>query len=350
MGTPIRRGAANVRGRVDVDVIGREEWAALLEGFDDATIMQRWEFADVVCPDQVSSRLIVHRDARPLAAALVRMKLLRGLRRGIAHVSWGPLWRRKDAPHDPANLALVLRALGDEYAGRRKLLLRVAPHVSAAELDGSPSVLEAAGFKRNASIREYRTSYVDVSREPAEIRKQLRRGWRRSLDAARSGGLELLEGTDPALFREVVPLFSALCELKGFRPYLAIDRWARLQAVLPPQLRPMVFLAAHQGRPVAGLVVCADGATGFPIVFGCDSDGRRLLASYLLHWRAIEWLHGLGRRFYDLGGIAPDENPGTYYFKDGLRGQEVSFVGTYECCRSASSRLVVQVADWVRAG
>jgi lipid II:glycine glycyltransferase (peptidoglycan interpeptide bridge formation enzyme) len=71
--------------------------------------------------------------------------------------------------------------------------------------------------------------------------------------------------------------------------------------------------------------------------------------SYLLHWKLLETLKEQGISVYDLNGINPARNPGTYKFKRelaGSNGREVLFVGRFEahpgklgefCVKSAES-------------
>jgi hypothetical protein len=37
----------------------------------------------------------------------------------------------------------------------------------------------------------------------------------------------------------------------------------------------------------------------------------------------MQWLKENGVRWYDLGGIDPDQNPGVYHFKKGMSGLDV---------------------------
>jgi len=70
--------------------------------------------------------------------------------------------------------------------------------------------------------------------------------------------------------------------------------------------------------------------------------------SYLLQWRAIQWLKGKGCRWYDLGGINPETNPGVYHFKAGLSGIDVHHIGIYESCNNFLSSQLVRWGERVR--
>jgi hypothetical protein len=45
--------------------------------------------------------------------------------------------------------------------------------------------------------------------------------------------------------------------------------------------------------------------------------------AYLLQWTALQGLKENGIRWYDLGGIDPEGNPGVYAFKKGMSGSDM---------------------------
>ena len=311
--------------RVEIDKVGRDEWASLLGLFDDRTIMQSWEFGEAICPGQEPSRIVV-RSARGEVVAMTQVRMVRlpWVRAGMAQVAWGPLWRRRGESLDWNALEAALAALRDEYAVRRGLLLRIAPNIEADEGSRTGEVLARVGYRRTEAIRACRTIYVDLTRPLEAIRSSFTQPGRYSLRAAERKGVAVREGTSPALFDELAPLYDELLERKALRSWLDLGRWRRLQGLLPEPERPRIFVAHHGGKPVAGSVVSALGSTGYCIFLATGPEGRKLLASYLLQWRAMTWLKERGCRAYDLAGITPDEAPGTYPFKKAFGGRELS--------------------------
>jgi lipid II:glycine glycyltransferase (peptidoglycan interpeptide bridge formation enzyme) len=58
----------------------------------------------------------------------------------------------------------------------------------------------------------------------------------------------------------------------------------------------------------------------------------------------MEWIKEKGLRYYDLNGINPETNPGTYHFKRGLAGKkgiDVEFLGKYQVVDNPISALIV---------
>ena len=93
------------------------------------------------------------------------------------------------------------------------------------------------------------------------------------------------------------------------------------------------------------------GNKGIYLLGASNDTGRKLKGSYLLQWKAIEWMKAQGCKWYDLGGIDPVENKGTYIFKSGLSGKagkDVSQVGQYDLAPNLHTKLMVRTADMLR--
>jgi len=88
-------------------------------------------------------------------------------------------------------------------------------------------------------------------------------------------------------------------------------------------------------------------------LFGATSNaGLASRGSYLLHWRLIEGLKRDGVVFYDLNGINPVRNPGTYKFKHdlaGSHGKEMRFLGRFDSRVGVLSSWCVESGDTLRS-
>jgi lipid II:glycine glycyltransferase (peptidoglycan interpeptide bridge formation enzyme) len=337
---------------VEVDRSSRQEWTGFLDQFDDRTLMHTWEFPEAMCPGQQVSRVVVRRGGDMVGVAQVRTLALPVWRRGVAQVAWGPLWRKRGRPLDRDALAATIRGLRDEFALRRRLFLRIVPYVPGALGDAPAEALAEAGFRVYGRTKPYRSMWIDLARPLEEVRRGFEKEWRRLLGKAERNGLEIVEGTSPDLLREMIPVYRQMVALKGFQPDVPVERWVRLQELVPEEERPRAFLARHAGEVVAGFVVSGLGETALPLLAASASEGRRLLASYALWWRCMEWLRHTTCRNLDVGGVDPEENEGTYRFKKGLGGVEVTFIAAHAACESPVSRLIAEVGeplrDWAR--
>ncbi|MDP3730957.1 MAG: peptidoglycan bridge formation glycyltransferase FemA/FemB family protein [bacterium] len=96
------------------------------------------------------------------------------------------------------------------------------------------------------------------------------------------------------------------------------------------EIKTKLFLAYHQDKPVAGLVLLMYKGTGYYLHGASDYDYRHLMAPYLLHWSVIKFLKQEGFENYDMWGIDPRHWPGVTRFKLGWGGRTVERPGSFD--------------------
>jgi lipid II:glycine glycyltransferase (peptidoglycan interpeptide bridge formation enzyme) len=336
------------RAGVEVRRAGRDEWIELAAGFADHNYRHCWDYAERLAgrSGAAAEHVVVARDGGAAGLASVRVKRLPGAGTGIAYVSGGPLVRRGDGEDPRERLAAVLAALRREYVDRRRLVLRVAPAIGEERWNAAQDAcLRAAGFAPGAHLKPYRTMMVDLDRPLADVRKGFAKKWRNLLSSSERQGLEVTEGTQCELFDDFAPLFDELVARKAFAVDLGADVYAALQPQLPERERLHVAIAALDGRPAAGVVASIHGDTAVYLLGASNEVGRRTNAAYLLQWRVIEAAVARGCRWYDLGGIDPEANPGVHKFKERMGGADVVAPGPYELAPGRMRRAAVHAAE-----
>ena len=111
-----------------------------------------------------------------------------------------------------------------------------------------------------------------------------------------------------------------------------------------------VFVCQKDGRPLNSLVITSIGESAIYLLAATGDAGLKERGAYLLQWRAIQWLKERGCRWYDVGGVNPDRNPGVFQFKSGLGGQETRQFGGFEFRGHWANSLVVSCGERLRAG
>ena len=336
---------------VEIDQVTESEWNRLLPLFADASIYQTWAYGAVSWGERNLSHLLLKQNDQVVGMAQFRIVRLPLLSCGIAYLRWGPLCRRRDGTAAPEIvLPALLKAITNEYACRRRLLVRILPNLF--QDDPTAPAFEAAcaelDFQPGTGITPYRTIRVDLSLAPELIRKRLDQKWRNQLNAAERNGLTIREGTGEDLFSEFTTIYRELLARKQFETTVDIDEFARIQRALPEPLKMRVLLCEKDGKTLAGLVGAGVGDTGVYLLGATRSDGMKAKGSYLLQWRMMQWLRESGCRGYDLGGINPQRNPGVYHFKSGFGGAEVLQCQPRELSGSSWSSLCVNSADRAR--
>jgi hypothetical protein len=334
----------------EFDGADRHSWCELMQAFRDANIYQTWSYESVRSNPRNVIRMVLRRGDAVLAAAQARVVRLPGMAAGIAYVRWGPMWRPMRLAEDPAVFRQAVRALREEFSRRRGLVLRLYPLAHRGRDAEVAAILQEEGYRLHGSGGRERTLIIDLRAPLDELRSALDQKWRNCLNRAERSSLELVSGTEEWLFDEVAAMYREMASRKGLDKANDIGHLKRVQHDPPPSTKLRVILARRDGVPCAGAIFGTVGDTGL-YVRGATSDaGLKTKASYLVQWAFVQWLKEHGFREYDLNGISPDANPGTYHFKRGLagrRGSDVEFLGRFQIADNALSSWIVKGGEWL---
>jgi hypothetical protein len=332
------------------------EWSRTLDLLSDANIYQTWAFEAARQPANQIAYAVLTKGDEVVGAAMVRVLFEIPRLFGVAYLYGGPLWRRYHQNEDPAVLREMLRGLRREFVRKRRLVLRIQPRILD---DASGAVcrrlLEEERFIRNQPVPCKRTLLVDLAPPLDKLRAGLESKWRGHLNRAERAGLVLVEGSAEDLLASFVPLYRELLERKGLELPNDFGQFVRMQSLLPEHQKLRVILAQKDGTTCAASVGVAVGDTGLTLFRAASAAGMELNAPHLVHWRLLEWIKSQGCRWYDLGGISPESNPGTYKYKRGLcgrNGTDVQYIGTYESFPTSAHRLLFRECErslrWMR--
>ncbi|MBV6434750.1 MAG: hypothetical protein IANPNBLG_05034 [Bryobacteraceae bacterium] len=335
----------------EADRVSEAEWYELLDLFDDANIYQTCAY-EGARGGQPASRLILKQGEDVVAMAQARIVRVPLVKIAVAYVRWGPLWKRRGRPANPGIFRQALRALRAEYVSRRDMTLRLLPVVFQDASTPFNCILAEEGFTPVGIDRPDRTLMLDVSRPVEEIRADLKPHWRRKLKSTEKAGLEIIECVDEESFRKFVTIYGEMVLRKKFVKPNDIEHFVQMQRRLPDRFKLQISLCKLGDTLCAGLISSALGKTAI-YLFGATSDmGLNVGGAYALHWRLIEGLREKGVDTYDLNGINPVENPGTYRFKSDLcggHGRDTHFLGRFEAHPGVRNRSCIFLGDGVRA-
>src|SRR5437660_5338455 len=110
-----------------VDTVDEATWYRILGDFDDANIFQTWAYGVVTSGRRNLSHLLLKEDGNNVSVAQARIVRVPLTHVGIAYIRWGPLWRRRLTEERPELFRQVVRALRNEFACKRGLVLRLLP-------------------------------------------------------------------------------------------------------------------------------------------------------------------------------------------------------------------------------
>jgi lipid II:glycine glycyltransferase (peptidoglycan interpeptide bridge formation enzyme) len=336
-----RKFMVNPDWQVEVDRATPAEWAQMLDLFNDANLYQTWSYGRVRWGDQNLSHLVLKRNGEVQAIAQLRIVRPTSLKFGMAYLRWGPMCERRGQQVDAAVAVRMAQALEDEYVDKRKLFVRILPNAFAESSRAALLQSAFSGFTLEPLDAEntYRTFVVDLAPSSADLRKKFDPKWRNKLSGAEKNNLKIIAGHGCEEFQRFCEIYKNMRNRKSFETTVDIDEFARMQEDLEPRHRMRVLICEDQGVPVAGLVTSAMGDSAIYLLGATSDRGLHSKGAYLLQWTMLQWLKENGIRWYDLGGIDPEGNPGVYTFKKGMSGSD-----TYQLNPLVASKSTVSSA------
>jgi hypothetical protein len=264
----------------------------------------------------------------------------------MAYLRWGPLVRRHGTPIDPTIPVLMARALEEEYVIRQRLFLRVLPNAFAGGTLGTMIQSAFCKFESESLGRNntYRTFVLDLAPELEELRRKFDPKWRNKLSGAERNNLHVTSGNGDMEYQTFRLIYNQMRNRKTFDTTVDVEEFGRIQQNLPHCHRMRVLICRSGDVPVAGLVASAMGDTAIYLLGATSDDGLNAKGAYLLQWTLIKWLKENGFRWYDLGGIDPQRNPGVYSFKRGVSGVDVTQLSPLIACESLVSSAIVKTS------
>jgi FemAB family len=337
---------------VEIDLVKGAEWSAILSNFSDSNIFQTWSYQAVRSGASSVSQIVLKQAGRIVAAAQARVVKAPLLNIGMAYVRWGPLWKLRGEKAREEVFRQIARALKNEYVGRRGWAIRLLPRLY--EGDGEPirRILEEEGYVLPCDSERYRTIVMDIRPSLEDLSRGFHQKWRNRLNAARKKGLEIVEGEQDDLFLTFESIYDEMQDRKRFVAGAEPAQFRRIQKELPTREKMRVVLCKERGEVCAGAICSALGDTGLYLFGATSNHGTKTNGSYLAQWRIVEWLKLQGCCWYDLNGINPATNEGTYHFKSrlaGIHGREVDFLGEFDAHPNVPFRLLVSFAGFLRA-
>jgi lipid II:glycine glycyltransferase (peptidoglycan interpeptide bridge formation enzyme) len=331
--------------QVEVDSSTPSGWSEMLDLFNDANIYQTWSYGSVRWGAKNLSHLAVKRDGEVVGMAQLRIIRPTWFNFGMAYLRWGPVCERRGMPLDSEVLNYLSRALEEEYVRKRRLLLRVLPNAFAGSMRADLFQAAFQKFKPKpvTEPEAYRTFLLDLTLPMDELRGRLDKKWRNQLSRAEKNSLRVVAGSGIEEFRTFCRLYAQMKERKGFESTVNVEEFGRMQEALDGAHRLRILICEDGGEPVAGLVATAIGESAIYLLGATSDSGLNSKGAYLLQWTLIQELRERGFKWYDLGGINPEGNPGVYHFKRGLSGVDVTHVHPLVACNSALSSALVNI-------
>ena len=173
---------------------------------------------------------------------------------------------------------------------------------------------------------------LDLTQTEEQILAGMKPKTRYNINLAQRKGVTVRHGGKEDLL-EVYKLLMETAGRNKFRLHPQNYYWQMYETLSPNNVK--ILIAEYQGKPLACMLLTVFGDSAVYMHGGSSSAVKEAMAPYVLHWEAIKLSKSLGCKYYDFGGIAPQDavnHPwsGISRFKRGFGGFEVNFPGTYE--------------------
>ncbi len=309
----------------------KEEWNEFVRSALNSSFAQSYEWGKVKSGTwQPLYTALVDERQSISAAALVLKRRFPLVPQSIFYCPRGPLF------HVPSremmgHFVMGLRGLARKH---RAVLFRCDPEIPETD-ESFVSLFRSFGFRyAEDNIQPRATIILDIQPDEDDLLGSFHHKTRYNIRLAKKKGILIRE----AETKDDVDIFYGLFRLTSERDRFLILQKAyfyHLWETLRPENMCAIFIAEHEGHPLAAIFQILFGST-MTYVYGASSnEHRNLMPNHLIHWHAIQWAKKRQIRHYDFWGIPSnpqEQHPlwGVYRFKKGFLEKETRWIGTYE--------------------
>jgi hypothetical protein len=325
----------------EVDLIDKENWHRLMLQFKDASFYQTWSFGARRFGEKGLSHIVLTKNGKLVSMAQVQIIRCPALPIGVAYVSWGPMVRSdNEGPEDP-HYRNMIRAINNEYVFRRRFYLRIVPQLlDTPENAVLKEIFTEEGYSRRDSPGQ--NVIIDLAPTLEEIRQNMNRKWRQTLQSAEKKSLHIIETSDNRTCRLALEVVR---EMKNRKQFVGGNQAEiiKIQMDLPESLKLKLLVCMDDNAPTATLGWVTFGSIGIPFVAATGIRALKTNSSYVLWWRMIEYYKTRGFIAVDAGSVNKKRNPGGYLFKTHILGKVIEnmprYIGHFDQCSSWLSRV-----------
>jgi len=182
------------------------------------------------------------------------------------------------------------------------------------------------------------TRVLDLSLSEEDILAQMKPKTRYNIRLAEKKGVSVKISDSADVLYDL--LQKTASRDKGYVPHEK-SYYEKMIKILSNKNLGHLFLAEHDGDPLAAIFVTIYGELAIYLHGGFNDSKRNLMAPYLCQWEAIKYAKKQRCKYYDFWGVAESDDPndpwaGISRFKEGFGGEKVFFPGTYDYVLSPS--------------
>ena len=190
------------------------------------------------------------------------------------------------------------------------------------------------GFVRSPqNIQPPRTILIDLRGTEEELLGRMKQKTRYNIRLAEKKGVIVRPWNH-------IEAFHAMLLVTGGRDAFGVhslEYYRRAYELFHPTGAAELLVAEYEGRPLAALMVFAQGKRAWYVYGASNDEERNRMPAYLLQWEAMRWARACGCEEYDLWGL-PDEDEAA--LEAGFETRVDGLWGVYRFKRGFGGRLV----------
>jgi lipid II:glycine glycyltransferase (peptidoglycan interpeptide bridge formation enzyme) len=210
----------------------------------------------------------------------------------------------------------------------------------AQQADGQTpgrAVFDRRGWVKSMWDMQFRTTMVvDLDQPPEALLARMKSKWRYNINLAHRKGVSVIHDNSVTARRLLYEMHVRTAQRDGFLPrprsyYL----WAWDRMIEAGYAH--IFLALHEERPLAGILVHVFGQKAWYQVGASETDGRSVMPAHAAQFHAMAWAQQQGISYYDMVAIPNLESIGEhdpmwglYVFKSGFGSRPIEWAGAYD--------------------
>jgi len=310
---------------VEVKAIGdKQVWENYVTDFVGANFLQSWNWGEFhqALGHQIN-RMGFYKGGKLAGVMLTIVES--GRRAKYLTVPAGPLIDWQDGTMRQAFVKEIRRQAQELDCS----FVRVRPQV--LDIPEYQNLFSELGFKvAPMHLHAQLTLKLHLIKNDEELMAQMRKATRYELKQAMKMGIVVEKSTSADDLDAFYDLQTQTAHRQAFVPFSRKYLKEQFRAFAEDN-QVILFTAKLQNQVLAQAMVIFYGQEADYHYGASSSEGRRYPGAYLLMWEALQEAKRRRLKYYDLWGVAPDNNPnhrfaGVSLFKRGFGGQVVEYL------------------------
>ena len=299
-----------------------KDWRDLYSQATQQNWMQTWAYAQAsLATDHLRSRLgVIEQNGQVIGVLCIQEIKLGPIH--IVNLKRGPLWFSPPTAEAFIEFASAFR---NEFPKSLFQRLRWLPEFEIQEANKTEVVekLNKIGFKLRKE--NFVTSWIDLNQSAEQLRKNTEQKWRNCLNKAEKSNLTIKH--EERLQDKNLFFTNYQKHLQSKKYHGPSQNFLRIEFSELEKTNDIFYLwAFHGAEPIACVVITVHGNTAAYRMGWNTESGRNYNAHYLLLWKALLISKERNLKYFDIGGLLPDDAPGITKFKNGLGGRESRYM------------------------